>query len=208
MKIYVKCKDKSSQRWIPSQKVSIVGDIPKQVNKTDEVSRLLVNGVLVQVDVKEYERANKKKNPTKAEKLEQAIILFNGAISEGDYDLAFEKFKEAKKQGLKAEQAKVFSGKLEILQKSIEAEKAETLKKEQDEKDLEEKKAKATAIIESAIEKEVITMDGEDNLILGEAILGKEVEQVIDWVLVDEANLLSITDAIKVKDDSGSGDPE
>jgi len=187
-KIFVKCKDKTSSRWLGTQSISIVGNIPQQVNATDEVRKLIQLGVLIETSAAEYERAHSKAKSSKEEKLKLAIELFNAALDSGDVKEAEKQAKNAKSNGLKAGDVTKFDKRIEALQSKLDAE-----------KELEARTESAKVLVEEAIELEVLTSDDSEFICLGDKRLGKEPDQVINWAAKKDENLAEIQKAVEEK---------
>lgn len=183
MKIFVKCKDKTSSRWLPQQRLSVVGSIPKQVLKDAMVNECLSKGALVEISMDEYKRhleAQNKKHKGKgnnAELLKGCLDLLEVALDKFNYEEAGKQLSEAKKHGLKGADIKKIEGRITVAkEKAIEA------------AQLEIRKSKATGMIETALEKELIKADAGGVLCLGKTQIGQNAERAIDWVIQKQEN--------------------
>ena len=194
-KIYAKCKDKTSSRWLPSQGVSVVGDIPKQINKTAEVSTLIKKGVLIEVSTEEYDRFHKEQNKKRGKKakdktnkevLSETIIKLEDALSKKNPDEARKYFKTAKNCGLKGEEANKIADRIVVCEK--EALDAEALKVREE---------AAPDMVADAIEKEIIKPDENSILCLGEKQIGADADKAILWVVETQDNFDELTKAIE-----------
>lgn len=128
-KILVKLKDKTSTVHIFEQKVSLVGEVPHEVEETQYVKKMLAIGCIVKAkdsekkawDAKKHgqvktpkEDKDEKDKQLKYEKLQETLKTFDQAIKDGDLDKAEKLLGEAVKLSNKttvANQAKVLQGK-------------------------------------------------------------------------------------------------
>ena len=186
-KIFVKCKDATSSRWLPQQRLSVIGSIPKQVEKDAMVTECLSKGALVEVSLDEYKRHVKKQNEKHkgkkdtSELLKGALDLLEVALDKFDHEEATKQLSDARKHGLKANDVKKIEGRIKVAkEKAIEAAK------------LEIRKSKATGMIETAIEKELIKADGGGVLCLDKTQIGQDAERAIDWVVQKQENFVTL----------------
>lgn len=190
-KIFVKCKDKTSSRWLPAQNISVVGSIPTAVEKTGEVGKLIVAGVLVEVSADEFKRHidSQKKTP-KADKLNNTIQLLEAALGKNDVKEAETQLAEAKKLGLKADDAKKIEGRIDVCKKK--AAEAEALAVRQKE---------APTMVEEAIEKEIIKANNKGILLLGKKEIAQDAEKAVEWAILKQENFDELKEALaKVED--------
>lgn len=185
-RIFVKCKDKTSSRWLPSQRKSVVGSIPTQVEKTVEVSRLIVAGVLIEASSDEYKRhIDSKKKLSKPEQLKHSIELLEAALSKNDVKEAKAQLAAAKKLGLKAEDIKKIESRIEVSEKK--AAEADALKVRQD---------NAPEMVGEAIEKEVIKANKKGILLLGDKEIAQDADKAIEWALLNQENFDELKAAV------------
>lgn len=187
-KVFVKLKDKTSVRWLPSQKVTIVGSIPQQVDETAEVSKLIKAGVLVKTDAKEYTRVHNKAKASQGEKLKLSIDLFKNAITEKNVKEAEKQLKLAHSAGMTDDEVKKASAQIVSVKESIESENEQK-----------ERTAKAELLAQEAIEKDVFETDKQGFFKLGRKRIGKEADQIISWASKNDKNLKELEDAITAK---------
>ena len=186
-KAFVKCKDKSSLCWIPTQGVNVIADITTQVEETPEVKSRLKSGVLEKVSASDYARFHNSAKNGKAERLKVAIELFNDAVTQKDLKAAQDNFKKANANGLSASDKKRFEVRILNVKDALEAQKIQK-----------ERTAKAENLVQDAIEKEVFTMKNRFYM-LGRKKLGREPEELIEWTAKNDRNIEELEKAIEEK---------
>lgn len=187
-KIFIKCKDKSAQRWLPAQKIQVVGNVPQQVEETIEVSRLLKKGVFVKTDANEYARHHNKSKLDNAKKLDLSMKLFSNAITEKDVVEAEKHLKSAKSNGLDSSKVERLEFQLEKLKTVVKAD-----------EDLKEKRDKATELVSEGINLGVFALDSRKFYTLGRKKLGKNSEEIVAWAVKNDENIAEIQKAIDAK---------
>lgn len=209
-KIYIRLKDKTSTYWIAEQSVSLVGEIPKEVEKSGFVTKLLKNGVAETVSdefAKKYLQDNEQKEEAqkdekKADDLQKQIRIITDKIKEGKFDLANQII-------VKVENLYGESGKLALLVVKEEL-KEQILQAEKEKKETEE----VLKLITSAIEGKIIVQDKNGYSIDGKVVAETE-EAMIGYLLKSKKNRNTIEkkveDFIKEKEanlNKGAGGPK
>lgn len=194
-KIIVKCKDKTSSRWLASQNKSVIGDIPVSVIHTDEVTKLLRAGVIEQVELQEFENYHKKAAKSTEDKLALYLEVFDTAIESKDIEAASKQLEKMKRAGLKGTAMKRVNGRYSHLKRVLEE---DAIKKER--LDL------ATELVDESIELDLFELDKNEMLCLGSLRLGKEAEEIVAWASKNDDNIKIIQDALVEKKKTNSGD--
>lgn len=174
-KIYVRLKDKSSTYWITEQDISLVGELPKQVEKTQFVSNLLKHGVIEIVSedfAKKFNLSDSEKEEAKKE--EQREKDLNDLI-----DAALERLDEknvtlAKQIIDKIEKEYGQSDRLDELKKAFES-KIETMEEE----------AEALEVIKELIEKSLeakIIIKDESGYSIDGKIIAETDEELVGYL--------------------------
>lgn len=207
-KIYCRLKDKTSTFWLGEQQLSFVGEIPKRVEKTGFVTRLLKNGVIEPVSdefaekyhmsTEEKEQALKKEESINEIKKQAKITT--DKIKEGDFELALKLIEQIDKKFGDDASDVVETLKVELSEHIEEAEEAEEEKKE------------TMALITSAIENKLIVKDQN-----GYSINGKIVAETDDAIIGYIQKSKKVRNAIikkleaiekEKKDDEAGADPK
>lgn len=177
-KIWIRLKDKTSTFWLAEQSVSLVGEIPKEVNKTGFVSKLLKNGVAENVNpefAKKYflskedkDEANEKEKQVK--EMEKQVRIIEDKIKEGNLDLAQQLIAKCDKEfgDIASKMIAILKKELEGRVKELEAEK--------------EQKEEVENLIIKTMEAKVVVKD-ENGFSIDGKIVAETEEELIGYIM-------------------------
>lgn len=186
-KIYIRLKDKTSTYWLAEQGVSLVGEIPKRVEKSGFVSKLLKNGVAETISdefAEKYLLAGEEKKEAihgekKANELSKQVRIITDKIKDGKFDLAGQIIAKAEKE--------FGDSAVEVLE-TVKTQ----LKEAVDEADNElEEKKEIMAVITSAIDLKIIIKDQNGYSIDGKVVAETE-EAIIGYLLKSKKSRTAI----------------